>query len=252
MSRLRFFSILVLAVLCVAAVPAFADTVFTDGTMSLGGYTTQGPFLTSGLPGSATVTLSNCNNCGDPNGKALQVTVNFSNAAATDVGLVNNSFNYNPTTQGDITSITASVDKNLTSNATNGSGSTFHPLIEQDGNFYIASITGPGLTGAGTTGYNLLSQTGLLATSFVQYNFATGVTGTANPNFNGDAMSFGLAQITSNVTGTASITLSFDNLAFDIASVPPAKTPEPASFSLLGLGLLGIMTLTGRKMLVNN
>jgi hypothetical protein len=252
MSRLRFFSILVLAVLCLAAVPAFADTVFTDGTMSLGSYTTQGPFLTSGLPGSATVTLSNCNNCGDPNGKALQVTVNFSNAAATDVGLVNNSFNYNPTTQGDITSITASVDKNLTSNATNGSGSTFHPLIEQDGNFYIASITGPGLTGAGTTGYNLLSQTGLLATSFVQYNFATGVTGTANPNFNGDAMSFGLAQITSNVTGTASITLSFDNLAFDITSVPPAKTPEPASFSLLGLGLLGVMTLSGRKMLVNN
>jgi PEP-CTERM motif len=251
MSRLKFFSVLVLAVLCVAAVPAFADTVFTDGTMSLGSYTTQGPFLTSGLPGSATVTSSNCNNCGDP-GKALQVTVNFFSAAATDVGFVNNSFNYNPTTQGDITSISASVDKNLTSNATNGSGSTFHPLIEQDGKFYIASIVGPGLGGAGTTGYNLLSQTGLLATSFVQYDFATGVTGSANPNFNGDAMSFGLAQITSNVVGTASITLSFDNLAFDIASIPPAKTPEPASFSLLGLGLVGVMTLASRKMLLNS
>jgi hypothetical protein len=250
MSRLRFFSILVLAVLCVAAVPAFADTVLTDSTISLGNYTTVGsPFVTSGL---ATVMSMNCNHCSDSGGKALQVTVNFFSTAATDVGFVNNSFNYNPTTQGDITSISASVDKNLTSNATNGSGSTFHPLIEQDSKFYIASIVGPGLPGPGSTGYNLLSQTGLLATSFVQYDFATGATGTANPNFNGDAMSFGLAQITTNVTGTASITLSFDDLAFDIASVPPAKTPEPASFSLLGLGLLGVMTLASRKMLLNS
>lgn len=247
MSRLRFFSILVLAVLCVAAVPAFADTVFTDSTMTLGSYTVQGPFVTSG---SATVTSSNCNTCGDP-GKALQVKVNFFSAAATDVGFVNNSFNYNPTTQGHITSISASVDKNLTSNATNGSGSTFHPLIEQDGNFYIASIVGPGLMGAGTTGYNLLSQTGLLATSFVQYNFATGVTGAANPNFNGDAMSFGLAQITSNVTGTASITLSFDNLAFDIASVPPTQTPEPSSLGLLALGLAGVLGISSYKLALN-
>jgi len=247
MNRLRFFAILVLAVLCVAAVPAFADTVFTDSTMSLGSYTAQGPFVTSGM---ATVTSSNCNTCGDP-GKALQVTVNFFSAAATDVGFVNNSFNYNPTTQGHITSISASVDKDLTSNATNGSGSTFHPLIEQDGNFYIASIVGPGLTGAGTTGYNLLSQTGLLAASFVQYDFATGATGTANPNFNGDAMSFGLAQITTNVTGTASITLSFDNLAFDIASVPPTQTPEPSSLGLLALGLAGLLGISSYKLSLN-
>jgi hypothetical protein len=84
----------------------------------------------------------------------------------------------------------------------------------------------------------------------VEYNFATGVQGPAhdNPNFNGDAMSLGLAQIANNVTATAYITLSFDNLSYDIASVPPTRTPEPSSLPLLAIGLAGVIGISSRKL----
>jgi hypothetical protein len=235
MSRLRFLSVLVLLVLCAAAVPVLADTVFTDNSMNLGHYTTIGPD-TSGM---TTATATNCGACGDP-GAALQITESFLGAGGNiQAGFLNNTFTYNPGTQGAISSITASVNKNIFITVAGGSN-TFHPLIEQDGVFYIASIPGATIGSIGFTGYSLFSGT-LTAASFDEYTLV-------NPNFTGHAMAFGLAQI-SGSGSTETLIAYYDNLKYDIT---PAKTPEPASFSLLGLGLACVMTLASRKMLLNS
>jgi hypothetical protein len=242
MSRLRFGSVLALLALCVAAVPAFADTVFTaDTSMNLGHYTTIGPD-TSGL---ASAVSSNCTTCGDP-GAALKIAETFLGAGNIQVGFVNNNFAYNPGVQGGISSIAASVDKNVVVSVTGGSN-TFHPLIEQGGKFYIASIPGATISSS-PTGYDLFSAT-LTAADFDLYNFVTGATSLVNPNFNSGAMLFGLAQISGNGSGMETLTAYYDNLSYTITS---AKTPEPASFSLLGVGLLGVMALASRKMLLNS
>lgn len=79
------------------------------------------------------------------------------------VGFINNTFGYNPLTQGAILSIDASVDKNIITNAppappNNPYSNTFRPLIEQDSMFYLAAIPGPSFT-QGPTGYNTISKT---------------------------------------------------------------------------------------------
>jgi hypothetical protein len=243
MSRLRFFSILVLACLCVAAVPAFADTVFTDSTMSLGHYTTVGPF-TTGLVG---VTTTNCGSCGDTGG-AVQIAETFLGAGNVQEGLLNNNFTYNPGTQGTILSITASVDKNIIASVLGGTN-TFHPLIEQGGNYYIASIAGPTITSS-PTGFNLISGN-LTAASFEEYDFSTNTFIAADPNFNAGPMLFGLAQISGNGSNFETLTAIYDNLSYDISSAP-VGTPEPSSLPLLAVGLLGVLGISSRKLLLNN
>jgi len=154
------------------------------------------------------------------------------------VGLVNNSFQYNPLTQGIVSSIDASVDKNLTVSGPN----TFRPLIEQDGVFYLAAIAGP----QGTPGYNTISAAGLVATDFTDFNFSTGTFGSMHPNFGGDLMLFGLAQISGQTggTGTVTATIDYDNLGFSVLG----STPDSGStLWLLGLAVSGLGLLR-RKM----
>jgi hypothetical protein len=235
-------------VLCGALIPAHADTVFTDSTFNIGANYSTVVFTSLGTTASA----SQCAACGNP-GTAAQVIMTFPTGnSTTDLGLVNNTFSYDPLTQGAIASIGASVDKDLTLTASNGGGDTFHPLIEQDGVFYIASIPGTGLTMPGTTGYETLDQTGLTAADFVEIDFTTGVEGTTNPNFDGDAMLFGLAQVSSS-NGSASLTADYDNLSFDLAIPNPTiSTPEPSGLLLLGVGLAGLLLVSRRKLAFGN
>ncbi len=178
----------------------------------------------------------------------MQLKITFPagpSSTSAAVGLANNSFSYNPHTQGAILSIDASVDKNLTDNYpfTAVAGNTFRPLIEQDGNFYLAAIPGPGVTTPGSTGYNNISKSGLLASNFLQFDFATGSFLAANPNFDGDPMLFGLAQIFSSGTTTVSYTgeADYDNLHLTVVNA----TPLPAALPLFATGL-GALGLFGR------
>ena len=222
--------------------PALADVTFTDTTFNAGNY--------SSSPGFSSDPSASISDSGFGSG-TLTFTSTFTNASAPGtptvaVGLVNLTFAINPTTQGAITSIDASVIKNLSVTfAGSGFGNTFRPTIKQDGIFYLAAIPGPALTagaGGGSTGFNTLSALGLTATSFLSYNFSTGAFGTANPNFDGDPMLFGLTQIT-GVSGTAGIvTAQYRDLSFDIHGVP-----EPSTIALLGAGLLGFGWLYRRK-----
>jgi hypothetical protein len=227
-----------------ALIPAHADDVFTDGTFNLGNYTQTINFS------SVAFSVSQCTTCGNP-GDALQITQSYATAGAFTDALINDTFSYNPLTQGAITSISASVDKDFTD--TTAGGNTFHPTIEQGGVFYIASIPGTGITSTtgGTTGYLTISQTGLVASNFLSYNVATNTAGTANPNFDGSTMTFGLMQISGNGGGQESLTVDYDNLNLDLVT-PSVPTPEPSSLLLLGVGLAGLMLISRRKLAVNN
>jgi hypothetical protein len=234
-----------IAVLWLSSAPAFADTVFTDGTFNPANYSTVGPF--SSNP-SITLTADQCASCGHP-GNALQLIGTFANGTAghVDAGFVNNTFSYDPLTQGAINSISASVDKDLSTSYANNSSNptlnTFRPMILQDGVYYLAAIIGPSIMSGTTTGYNTLSNSDLAATDFLEYNFATGTFGIGNPNFDGDPMLFGLAQVFTSGGSTQTITIEadYDNLHLDIS------TPEPSSLLLLACGMLGLVAISRRK-----
>ena len=157
------------------------------------------------------------------------------------LGVINKTFIYNPSTQGMILSISASVDKNLETSLPNAINltNTFRPLIEQDGHIYLAAISGPTLTtggSGGSTGFDLISQGGLMASDFEEYDFSTGTfDASLHPNFSGDAMLFGLGQIAGfNGVQAATLTAVYDNLRFDLVT----PTPEPSSLTLTACLLL--------------
>jgi hypothetical protein len=207
----------------VAALTSHAGTItFSDHTFNLANYSQTPVFTTP----SATITGSQCPTCGNP-GSALQILGEIQGNGLVAVGFVNNNFQYDPLAQGSLISVDASVDKNLTNNVPFDPNTiipnTFRPLIEQDGLFYLAAIPGPPSHG-GTTGYNTISAAGLMANDFTLYDFSTGTFGTAHPNFAGDPLLFGLAQLGQQLeameTDINRFETDHDNLRFSIQSVP--------------------------------
>jgi hypothetical protein len=121
---------------------AQATTTFTDSTFNLANYQTSAQFLTgtgTSLPSSQGAL------CGNP-GFALQMVGTFTTFPPTGLdvaeqALVNTGFSYNPLTMGAISSLSASVDKNLAVNLPSGPTpftNTFHPRSSR-----TASSTSP-------------------------------------------------------------------------------------------------------------
>ncbi len=221
------------------SVPVLAGTTLTDPTFNLANYTETPVFNTN--PGNATLTFSQCSSCGNP-GQGLKIVASlFSDGVG--VGFVNNTFTYNPANQEPIISINVSVDKDLSFNQTETVNNVFRPLIAQDGIFYLAAISGPSLTGT-TTGYLTLSQAGLTAADFSSFDFGTGNFGNAHPNFSGDSMQFGLAQIIFGTFAPAPFVIEADYDNLNLSVIP---APEPSSLLLLGAGSAGLFMWAQRS-----
>jgi hypothetical protein len=216
---------------------ALAGAVFSDGTFDLTNYSESSPYYST-----STATFSQCASCGLP-GTALDIKSTVTDPFGVYAqGFVNNTFTYDPATQGTITGISASVDKDI-SVTYGGIGftNTFHPLILQDGNYYLASIHLPNFNlpdGGGSTGYESASGS-LIASDFQKYDFTTGSFVTGTPDFSGDQMWFGLAQISGSATG--SLEVYYDNLSLAI------ETPEPISLSVFGAGLAAAAAMRRRR-----
>lgn len=233
LQRLALSLLMALFLAGISASTAHADSTFTDSSFNLGDYTPTPVFYSNG---TLTLFARQCASCGNP-GLGLQLIGILPIPGSIAVGFVNNNFVYDPSTQGALGSVDASVDKDLTGTLVGTYGNTFRPLIEQNGIFYLAAIAGPGIVHGTTTGYNTIAQSGLVATDFVSYDFTMGTFGVANPNFDGDAMSFGLAQTFSSANvGSDTLEADYDNLKLDARSMP-----EPTTLMLLGTGIIGLL-----------
>jgi hypothetical protein len=244
---MRYFwlSMSLVALVAAAPVSASAATVtFQDSTFT----NTSLGFLYASDAHNSTLHEGRCTNCGDP-GAGYLITANFNSRATGNpangpsdtlpqatFGIIENSFTYNPSTQGAITSINASVDKSFSTTENGaGIGNTFRLLIEQDNNFYLASIVGSTVTGPGDTGYVPFSATGLTAADFTLFNTTTGTVGVGSPNFDGDPITLGFAQNTNLAAGTNN-EISFDNLDITLNSA----VPEPSTWAMMILGFCGV------------
>ena len=75
----------------------------------------------------------------------------------------------------------------------------------------------------------------MIATDFVSFDFTTGAFGTANPNFGGDSILFGIGQVAQFGSTNTAFTAIHDNLNLTVNAAP-----EPADVLQVLVGLVGL------------
>src|SRR5271165_1875641 len=97
---------------------ATASVTFTDNTFPASNWNNFTPAFEYLSDPSNTVQISQCAACSSTSGQALSIVLGFPNGGGVYnttnlIGLTNTTFVYNPATQGAITSIDASVEKDF-------------------------------------------------------------------------------------------------------------------------------------------
>jgi hypothetical protein len=166
------------------------------------------------------------------------------------VGELNNTFVYSPSAQGAITGITYNADF-ITLNAT---GSSYFPLIAQNGNLYIENAHGFNASFNVWTNQNLVTD----LTQFVLLRVTPGIDvfnidPTKHPDFSatGSAITFGFEAVAGGAGVLTSIT-GVDNDPITVTFTPSvlvSQTPLPGALPLFatGLGALGLLGWRRKK-----
>ena len=240
LGRVTWHHLVALPMLALAAIHCQATTLFSDSTFSLGSYT-QTAYLNNTVAAGASPSLTQNAGFGNP-AASLQFDVswNVDTMFTAFYGMINTGFSYNPSTSGAISGINFSLDRYTTyspsgivvlANATAGA------LLQQGGNFYLDSITGPAFSAAT---WQTVSTTGLTASAFCLYSFTTNTQDCGqNPDFSsaGGAIDFGfrLGLGHTNALGTGTFDAYADNLSITVNTVP-----EPSSIWLVVPGLAAL------------
>jgi hypothetical protein len=213
--------------------PARADTIFSDGTFNNADWNNTKIFDTAGNASFSAVQVASGGNPG-----SFQQTIQSLNQGWIGVGHLNNTFAYNPSVQGPITSIDFQYDLAEFS-PLNGFEVIYQPLLFQDGTYFVAS--GDNLSEAVWTTF---THSGLTASGFGNTGdiYTPPGLGPANPNFSstGGLIEFGFFSGNSPVGGPFTTNSGIDNLAITIHPVP-ATVPEPSYLSLLAITLAGLV-----------
>lgn len=191
---------------------ASADIVFSDNTFDLSNYTIN-TYQTGGASISTSQTLTK----GNP-GAALQSVISepfLLNLFYTTQIVLNDSFIYDPGTQGAIQSIDASGDSFVNLQNAPLSDRFGIAIILQNGNYYASVITSPPINGV----WQSYSLPGLVASDFdLVIDPLRQITDpTSHPDFTSGVMQFGAAIVTYSATDTLPTwELRIDNLSFTV------------------------------------
>src|ERR1700736_1604487 len=201
-----------------ASASLWSDVLFTDSTFNPSDYTSTSWKSNPSID----ISVGQTQNGGNP-GQALQILYTLPGSSGNSVVVLPRpSFTYNPASQGAIQSIDFSVDKYVTYTGCNScfiDTNTARMLILQNGAYYMAVVAIPGNGGV----YLKASAPGLHASDFGLFDFNTGNLNTAvNPNFNGGAMQFGVANRFLYTSSSSQVDVRLDNLSINVHSVTQA------------------------------
>ena len=232
----RFLAICV----AVTSISSYADTTinFSDANLLTTDYEVK---VFNNLPATDSYVIATKPSGGNPD---FWLSIDATMSANSDpnallaAGFINNSWKYNPQTQGLISKIEFSMDRYI-STITEDASENAILLVRQDDVYFFQTLQG---TPTAAVWITISAQTVPLVQDWRSFNFTSGlITGGVHPNFtsNGSQLEFGVALSAQPNNRLISGSLGADNIRISISAVP-----EPGTFILCILGVVAIVPLT--------